>query len=192
VSKRRTKTKVTRKTLNLNPFSAIKREFTVRGIPHAEQFIKDEGDILAAEVQLYVWDQTGAGSWPPLSHAWLQTKIREGLDERMLVAAGDYYAAIKARKKAGGSKVEVGLPDDAHPSSGLPYKELGRILEYGHRGFKQVGEGLIPPRPHWRPVWFRWRKKLPKVAERMSKEVGKAVFDRVKRKLVTKKTEVKS
>lgn len=186
--RRRVTTSLTTKGPNKNPFTVIRKEFmrSDGGIDHAADILKDYGDLLAEEVKLYIFEQQGGARWPDLNEQYLRSKIANDLDERKLIAVGDYVAAIKARKRSGGMKVLVGLPDEKH-YSGLPYSELGRILEYGHKGFRRIGEGLIPPRPHWRPVWARWRKKMHRVSAEMSKEVSSKLFPRVGQKLRTVK-----
>lgn len=133
-----------------------------------------------------ILQQWGARNWPALNPEYLRAKIADGRDERMLVAYGDYVSEIQARKRAGGRKVEVGLPTKTHPNSQLSYQELGAILEYGHISFEEEGKG-IPPRPHWRPAIAQWLTEITGVTTRIRTRIGNRTFRRLKSKFGQKR-----
>lgn len=171
-----------------NPYTLIAKLMKGTGMDAAREVIKEEGDFLAAKLQLNILQQLLP--MPELNSAYIQYKIRKELDPRKLVATGEYVNSIAARKKSGGDIIDVNVPDVTHGPSGLSMKELARIHEYGQRKFKETGKG-IPPRPHWRPTIRWWRKKRMQAAEQeIDKYVSERVFKRLSAQLGTTKTNI--
>jgi hypothetical protein len=162
-----------------NPFEVIRREFKRQAIPEAQDVIKEEADMIAATIQLHLFQETLP--MKALTEPYLAKKIREGLDPRKLIANGDYVSEIKARWRPWKTSIEVGLPNTKHPGSGLPYKILGMIHEYGQKKWQAEGKG-IPARPHWRPVIKKWLKKKHEVDARIHKRVSDRMFKKLKRR----------
>lgn len=101
------------------------------------------------EVKSRVYNQTFDHT--PLNERYLEWKKKTKLDTRILVATNDYIRLIEATPTAsaesGNEAWAVGPPEGVHQPSGLRYKDLAKIHEFGSK--KQ----RIPPRPVWRPVW---------------------------------------
>lgn len=142
----------------------------------------------------------------PLSESYLKAKKRAGLDTRILIATKTYVNSIhvqkaiaRYRKGLTGRKVSyetdkpierggnvvymVTVPDAIHPPSGLKFKHLARIHEYGSK------KANIPPRPHWRPFWREWvkigRKSLTKkIKLRVIKTLKTRVNRAVRKKII--------
>jgi hypothetical protein len=96
--------------------------------------------------------------------------MMEGLDERIMIATGDYLESIGIVEivRGGGVQVRVGLPDEIATESGLTYDQLARVHEFGSRKMK------IPARPHWRPIF--------KLATKRSLEMKKDAIEEIKNK----------
>jgi hypothetical protein len=175
-----------------NPYTIIKRLIKGPGMDAAREVIKDEGDFLAARIQLNLFQQLLP--MKELNPKYLQWKLRQEppLDPRKLIATGEYVESIQARKKEGGDVVDVNVPDDVtHGPSGMTMRELARIHEYGQKSYKETGKG-IPPRPHWRPSIRWWKKKRLQHTEReIDKYVSEQVFKKLTARSGTKKYTLK-
>lgn len=106
--------------------------------------------------------------WEPLSPAYLRKKEREGLDERIYIAHGDYLNSIVVRRKPIKDKIvfTVGVTSGRH-YSGFTYVVLARIHEFGSR------KANIPARPLWRPIWSRWAREAKGKLKNLSKRIKK-------------------
>lgn len=94
----------------------------------------------AIRKQIYIW-------WP-LSPAYAKWKEDNELDDRILIATGEYVKNIRAYRTPLG--VHVGLPENkTHASNGVPLRLLGMWLEFGTHN--KDGSWKMRPRPHWRP-----------------------------------------
>lgn len=92
----------------------------------------------------------GSGvSWPP--HA--ESTVKRLGEHTLLYWSSQYYHAIKVRKR--GKYIFVGVPsglkktrkDNYKSSNPLTLTKVANILEFGS------GDGKIPPRPLWGPLW---------------------------------------
>lgn len=162
-----------------NPFFQIRHEFEKYGIEEAREALFDEGERLAAMIQLNIFQQSLP--MPDLSEPYLAFKERKGYDLRKLIAEGHYIEAIQARWIRGRTAVEVGLPDETHEASGLKYKKLAAVHEYGQKSW-QDGQGGIPARPHWRPTFRQWARKIDDVTEVIQHRVTEKLWKRLNRK----------
>ena len=116
----------------------------------------------------------------PLSKSYLEYKKRTGLDPRILIATKTYVDKIRAkpiRKKGKIVSYTVGPPDGIHEPSGLPYRTLARIHEFGSR------DKRIPARPVWRPAWSAFVRKDAKEAV---KRVGREALKKARKKAFRK------
>ena len=166
-----------------NPYTLIKKMMKGAGMDAAREVIKDEGDFLAARLQLNILQQLlPMAELNPRYARWKATRSPDPLDPRKLIATGEYVNSIAARKKSGGDIVDVNVPDEKHEASGLNMRELAKIHEYGQRSYKSTGKG-IPPRPHWRPTIRWWKKRRAQHTER---EIDRYVSERVFKKLTTR------
>jgi len=85
------------------------------------------------ELQLYRWEALNAN--------YLKYKKAHGLDERILIATGEYKDNIKVFKH--GKGYVVGLPrGKKHNVSGIPLVTLAKYHEFG--------TSKMPARPMWR------------------------------------------
>ena len=105
-------------------------------------------------------------NWYPLDPKYLAQKVREGYDPRILIRTKQYVENIQVYEDPGVPVVfRVSVPDGDH-NSGLPFTEIGRILEFGRR------DGKKPyARPHWRPVWGLFIRDLPTVKSQFGTEI---------------------
>lgn len=114
--------------------------------------------------------------WMPLSEAYLAQKIEAGLDQRTLIATGEYVDSIYVEEQQGQGviTISVTLPDRAHEATGINLRLLSRYLEYGTT--------RMPARPHWRPVMDRFLsdmdtrndKLISEIVKRVRKKMGQA------------------
>ena len=98
----------------------------------ASDIVKDAKKVLD--------DQTY--NWKPLKAYYKAWKIRQGLDERILIATGFYRDNIGWWVSRG--NVQFGVRQSKKTTNGLPLWKLARIHEFGTR--------TIPARPLWRPL----------------------------------------
>lgn len=121
--------------------------------------------------------QRYAAEWTPLSERYLAWKIKNKRDPRILISTKEYMQAIEIREeKQEGSKGKsrivyvVGLPDRIHQDSGLPFRKLARIHEFGTK--------RIPARPLWRPTQEEFKAKhAKKVLERIKFDISTEIKD---------------
>jgi hypothetical protein len=115
--------------------------------------------------------------WKPLSERYLHWKIKNKRDPRMLISTREYMSAIEIREEKHDSKIVwiIGLPDRIHVDSGLPFRKLARIHEFGTLPSKK--HPGIPPRPLWRPTQHEFRKVY---APRFLKRIGADIRSEVK------------
>jgi len=94
--------------------------------------------------------QVYRSQWEDLSETYSDWKERQNLDPRTLISTGEYLDSIKARVRHYPTRYFVGPdPEATHKDSGLPFKKLMRMHEYG---FEDPARGVrIPARPFWRP-----------------------------------------
>lgn len=110
----------------------------------------------AEEARDIIDQQKKAEVWPPLKAWYLNQKIKEGYDPRMLVRSGFYLENIKWWKVRGsgkGKKAEYrfGVTQRPHPDAKMPLGRLASIHEYGTR--------TVPARPFWRPLAYNLRRR---------------------------------
>jgi hypothetical protein len=105
-------------------------------------------------------------NWEPLSQPYFESKLREGLDTRILIATGFYRDHIAWGMI--GDKIWWGVEDVVHEPSGLPLRKLARIHEFG--------TAIIPARPLWRPLLSKYLRKSPQFANRYRVEVNRAAL----------------
>jgi hypothetical protein len=116
----------------------------------------------------------------PLSTGYLAWKRRMGLDERILIATGDYVRSFQVRREERkgpqGKQIvyTAGPPDEIHPPSGLNYRTLARIHEFG--------TATIPARPHWGPAW---RQLQATEGQKVLKQAFRRFYQRVRRRTRT-------
>lgn len=107
--------------------------------------------------------------WKRLSPSYAAWKAKEGLDPRKLIATKTLVQSIRPEKRRYRGRVvsyAVGPPRGIHPPSGLTFKKLCRIHEFGSEKMK------IPARPLWYPAWRELLKRERKVVVReLKKEV---------------------
>lgn len=122
---------------------------------------------------------TQAYDWAPLSEAWLAKKEKMGWDLRILRATGDYVNSIVPRRHRNLDNTVDDFTYVVQPSpdhvthSGKTLKQIGFYLEYGT--LNRDGTIRMPARPHWRPVW----KKFKSEQETIKREIQSAVVKRL-------------
>lgn len=135
---------------------------------HAPKAVQDAmyrlSGHLAGKVRDTIIRQTE--NWPPLSPRYAKWKAKHGLDERVLRATGQYVQSIVPRRV--GDSYVVSASPNAHvdprtgkPNPALPMTLLSIYLEYG---FDVVGKDgrrhKMPPRPHFRPVYREFQRRV--------------------------------
>lgn len=109
-------------------------------------------------------------SWRPLTPRYAEYKRRAKLDPRILIATGEYVNSIAIQRRTrdrGKLRVYVGVPYNRKHSSGLPFKVLARVHEFGSR------KAHVPARPHWRPAKAWLMKEIPRIRERIARQAKK-------------------
>lgn len=123
----------------------------------AQEIVKEAKEIL--ETQRY--------NWKPLKDYYKRWKIKEGLDERILIATGFYRDNIKWWVDRAGN-IHFGVrPKVIHKPSGMPLWQLARIHEYGTR--------RIPSRPLWRPLLSKHLRNNKRFANMYKRAVAKGM-----------------
>lgn len=132
----------------------------------AERFLKLQGEVLTKKLKEAILGQRY--NWYPLDPKYLRDKVRQGYDPRILIRTKQYVEEMQVfgpEEIENGVLYRVGVPDEDH-NSGLPFRELARIMEYGRR------DGKKPyARPHWRPVWGIFVRDLPTVTSQFGSEI---------------------
>ncbi len=141
-----------------------------------QTFGKKQSEELMNKVKNALLNQTIRHK--PLSPAYLEQKRRQGLDTRILIATGDYVESITVTKEKIRKRTvwRIGVPENKiHAPSGLPYKILARIHEFGSK------KRNIPARPHWRPVYSAYIREFPKTLKTVKKDMVRDVNTQLKR-----------
>lgn len=134
----------------------------------------------------------------PLNEFTLKRKLKEGQDERILIATGFYvnHIGVVEIKKGKGYTYRVGFTATMHPG-GLPMNVLGRVLEYGSRirvtpkmraylhwrglHLKATTKFIIiPSRPHFGPAYLKLRREIARVKKWSSKKMVDALKQKLK------------
>jgi hypothetical protein len=97
------------------------------------------------------------------------------LSEKIYIATGDFLRNIRARERKVQGRVVwvVGPSSGTHAPSGLTYRELARIHEFGSRA------AGVPPRPLWRPSWSAFSRSQPR---RVLRTVAKEALDEARKR----------
>lgn len=144
IKKPRINAKVETSTLPKNFFSLFKKEALLLANKQNKKF----ADELVKEAKSIIRKQSF--KWKPLTDKYAKYKKRKGLDHRILVATRDYLNNGIGTWKQDGFIFAGPLPG-IHKPSGLTYKYLARIHEFGTE--------TIPARPLWRPLHSRMIRK---------------------------------
>lgn len=129
----------------------------------ARRYLRVQAERLTGEMKDLILGQRQ--NWYPLSPKYLAEKVRQGYDPRILIRTKQYVESMQVVEDDMLLRFQVTVPDAEH-NSGLPFRELGRILEFGRR------DGKKPyARPHWRPVWGIFIRDLPTVSDQLGSEI---------------------
>lgn len=168
----KTSMKITTRSPSKNFFAIFKKE----AILQANKFLQDFAQDLLEEAQDIVRNQSY--DWEPLSEDYRAFKEREGLDPRILIATEDYVSSFRWWVTEGG-RIHFGPGPGTHLPSGLPYKVLAMIHEFGTE--------TVPARPLWRPLLAAALRK----SEKFKKAYGEAVRKAAEKAASGSKTETK-
>lgn len=130
----------------------------------AQQECRRKAREMAQELRTRIYRQMFRHK--PLSRNYLQHKIRNRLDKRILIATKKYVRAIGVIDTAYGARVGLIKRVRQHKGRTIPYKKLQRWLEYGV-------PGLVPARPHWRPMMRKWKKDRKAMGFQIKNKIGK-------------------
>lgn len=152
-----------RKTRTVNKYRPdLVRVFEEAASETADRFLKMEAERLTREMRDVILGQKY--NWYPLDPEYLRRKTRQGFDPRILVRTKEYVESIQVfgpEDVPNGVLFRVGVPNDDEHNSGLPFRELARIMEFGRKDGKKPYS-----RPHWRPTWGIFVRDLPTVTSR--------------------------
>lgn len=151
--------------------------FNTQVVSIARTKIKRAATDFANSVKMAFWQQRYKTTWQPLSERYMAYKKKKGLDLRTLIATGTYVRSIEARPRRYRGVIvsyEVGPPRGIHQPSGLTYRKLARLHEYGSRAAN------IPPRPIWNPAWQEFMKRK---AGRVVREINKETVRYARRRI---------
>lgn len=156
-----------RKTRTINQYNPnFVRDFEESARRTAERFLNLQCERLTRQLREAILGQRY--NWYPLDPEYLRRKVRQGFDPRILVRTKQYVESMQVfglEDAEHGVLFRVGVPDEDH-NSGLPFRELARIMEYGRR------DGAKPyARPHWRPTWGIFVRDLPTVTSQFGSEI---------------------
>lgn len=110
-----------------------------------------------------------------LNVGYKQGKIRARLDPRILIATGEYLNSImyEQLEETGPDVAFIcGVRRGTHQPSGLPVHVLARIMEYGA---VRQGRRVIPPRPHWRPMFATMRERAHEIGLQTEQRINTMV-----------------
>lgn len=105
---------------------------------------------------------------PPLTPTYMKWKTEHGLDDRILVATGEYVRAIKVKSLKGVWFVVV--PREEHSNSNLMMDDIAGILEFGSPARN------IPARPVWAESVAMLVAEYPSWAKKFIKKLLSASF----------------
>lgn len=156
-----------RKTRTINKFNPdFVQVFEESARATAERFLKLQSETLTRQLRDAILGQKY--NWYPLDPKYLRRKVRQGFDPRILVRTKQYVESLQVsdpEQIENGILYRVEVPDEDH-NSGLPFRELARIMEFGRR------DGKKPyARPHWRPTWGIFVRDLPTVTSQFKSEI---------------------
>ena len=130
--------------------------------------VDKNSEIYLKELKSEIENQTP--NWTPLNPAYKKRKAILGLDERILIATGEYLANIQVRHiETMNDKLSNHVGVDAkkkHSNSNLTMHELAMIMEFG------TSDGRIPARPLYMTAW---RKVLPEI-RRNTLEQARSIY----------------
>ena len=150
--------------------NVLQTELKIQAFNYTEDIAKR-----MAEEAVEILDEQ-AYAWKPLKEAYVDKKIRVGLDPRILIATGFYQRHITWGKRPNGT-IWVGVEDVEHPDADMSLVRLARIHEFGL--------GNVPARPLWRPLLSKYVRESPQFGTKYRKAIEQAV--RKKRKEFTRK-----
>lgn len=166
--------RITKKELPPNFFSAFGKEARLKAFKNNRKLAKD----ISKQAKRVIRNQEF--NWIPLDPEYVRSKERKGEDARIYMATRELVnKGIGWWVKDG--FVFVGPREGIHKPSGLTYRHLTRILEFGTWN--------IPARPLWRPLISKALRENARFRKVYAKAVQKAVNKRVKRaKKLTRKS----
>jgi hypothetical protein len=104
----------------------------------------------------------------PLTRQYLRSKIRKGLDKRVLIATKKYVRNIQAIQTPYGAR--IGLRDTyRYDKIGKKTKKLAYVLL---QLWLEFGTKNMPARAHWRPQMRMWKARRKEFGLRLKKVVG--------------------
>ena len=170
--KPRIRTKLSRQELPKNFFSVFKKEAEVL----ANKTTRKAADRTLERAKEIIENQEF--SWKPLSPEYRKKKKKKGLDLRIFVATKEYLNKGIGTWESG-RRIFVGPKQGIHKPSGLTYRVLSRILEFG--------TWSIPSRPLWRPLASQILREIPGFRREYQKGVQRASKKAASRKRTVKR-----
>ena len=113
--------------------------------------------------------------WKPLSEQYLQTKVNQGLSDKIYEATGEFIKGLRVRKDPSRDVYRIGaFTDVAHKPSGMSMGAIAKILEYGK---EEIG---IPARPLYRPSAVQLQRAIRNGRNKIKQDINKQVSILVK------------
>jgi len=101
----------------------------------------------------------------PLSPDYAKRKTTEKLDNRILIATGEYLSKLDVKVDLSTNTVYAGAPEDViHEASGQLMTDIYQWLEFGTIN--------MPARPHFTPAWDQfWYRTQHKIIRMLQKRL---------------------
>lgn len=113
-----------------------------RNISHANQTSLKQVGLKMERIAVKHMQRQDLG-WQPLKQKTLESKIRKGQSNKMLIATSEYFQAITSFTK--GNVAFAGVTRNAKNRKGDALVSIARVHEFGNQN--------TPARPLWRPTW---------------------------------------
>ncbi len=126
--------------------------------------IQNAKDLVARARKVILYQEF---NWFPLDPDYEQSKYENGLDTRIYIATRDYVDHGIGWYERNGC-VYAGALEGTHIPSGLTYRQLARIHEFG--------TWTIPARPLWRPLLSMMMREGADFRKRYYRAVRAAVI----------------
>lgn len=139
------------------------------------QFCEEMANEFKDELQFRIASQSFGHR--ALNPAYRMGKVRARLDPRILIASGEYLNSFTVEDLSSrehreihgieGQGFVVGVRSGIHSGSGLPYRVLARVHEFG--------TSRVPARPHWRPMSAIYRRRSAELGHMLQERLATAV-----------------
>lgn len=155
-------------------------------IPVAKSNTEDVANEICQEVKDKILDGSfNFENTAPLNSEYAKRKEKEYPGKPILVRSEEYINSIEVQPTTDGKGFTVGVADNIHfgeeGQEPMMARDLAHQLEYGNPSIN------LPPRPHWRPVYAKYRRRMlyrisPEDKARMYEQANKTFAKYLKQK----------